>query len=134
MRRKQVTHPVNVTYLVIGLVFLAISGSWALRTAGAVDTRQFGWVVPLMLVAIGGVGLVASTARGIRRRDPDETDEVHDTDSPEVADPIPTYSFGIDALEEKLERAARSGSTTSTDLTDQPGQPDQRPGDQRPPV
>ena len=31
------THPLNVSYLVVGLVFLGISGSWALRARGAVD-------------------------------------------------------------------------------------------------
>jgi hypothetical protein len=126
MSRKQVTHPVNVTYLVIGLVFLAVSGSWALRTGGVVNARQFGWVLPLMLVAIGAVGLLASTAKGIRRRDPDDTLAAERSDE---ADPIPTYSFGVDALEEKLEQAARdsAGGTTSSTGSDhrQSDQPEQ---------
>jgi hypothetical protein len=128
MRRQQVTHPVNVTYLVVGLVFLAISGSWALRTAGVVNTREFGWVLPLMLVAIGAVGLLASTAKGIRRRDPEDTLAA---DSADVADPIPTYSFGVDALEEKLQQAARDSATGSTSTTSSTAS-DRRPSDQQP--
>lgn len=108
----RITHPLNVSYLVVGLIFLGISGSWALRSTGLVDARHFDWVLPLMLVVVGAVGLFASTASGMRRRRAGDDDPA-DTGSPDVSDPIPTYSFGIDDLEEKLERAARSGSTSS---------------------
>jgi hypothetical protein len=120
MRRTQVTNPVNVTYLVVGLVFLAISGSWALRTAGVVSPRQFGWVLPLVLVAIGAVGLLASTAKGVRRREPEDPLGAGGAD---VADPIPTYSFGIDALERKLEQAASERRDVRSD---------EQPDDQQP--
>ena len=40
------THPLNVSYLVIGLVFLGISGSWALREAGLIGAADVGWLVP----------------------------------------------------------------------------------------
>jgi fatty acid desaturase len=59
--------PLNVTYLVVGLVFLGIAGTWALRTAGLVDTTEVGWLLPLMLVVAGAVGLVAGATRGRRR-------------------------------------------------------------------
>jgi hypothetical protein len=62
------THPLNVSYLVVGLVFLGISGAWALREAGVVDTAQVGWLLPLMLVVAGGIGLVAFAAKGLTRR------------------------------------------------------------------
>ena len=59
-------HPLNVGYLVIGLVFLGISGAWALHAAGAVDNADVRWLVPLVLVGAGLVGLVAFAAKGVR--------------------------------------------------------------------
>jgi hypothetical protein len=59
--------PVNVGYLVVGLVFLGIAGVWALVQSGAVDSHQLGWLLPLTLVAAGAIGLVAIAARGLTR-------------------------------------------------------------------
>ena len=59
-------HPLNVGYLVIGLVFLGISGAWALHAAGVVDNADVRWLVPLVLVGAGLVGLVAFAAKGVR--------------------------------------------------------------------
>lgn len=76
--RTPITHPLNVSYLVVGLVFLGISGSWALRTAGIVDNQDVGWLLPLVLVTAGAVGLAGFAAKGISRtRDHEEHDE-HD--------------------------------------------------------
>ena len=76
--------PVNVSYLVVGLIFLGISGSWALQASGAVDTAQVQWLLPLVLVGAGIVGLVAFAAKGLSRgRSSDEQalDEGFDTAS-----------------------------------------------------
>lgn len=62
------SHPLNVSYLVMGLVFLGISGTWALVVSGAVDIEWTGYLVPLTLVVAGVVGLVATAARGMTRR------------------------------------------------------------------
>jgi hypothetical protein len=69
------THPLNVTYLVVGLVFLGLAGSWALRESGLVVLDDAEWLLPLMLVAAGVVGLVAAAAKGLRRRNEDRYDE-----------------------------------------------------------
>lgn len=61
------THPVNVSYLVVGLVFLGIAGSWALRESGVVDVGEVQWLLPLTLVMAGVIGLVAFAAKGISR-------------------------------------------------------------------
>lgn len=58
-------HPVNITQLVVGLVFLGVAGTWALVASGTLATDQLGWVLPLLLVAAGTVGLVAVVAKGV---------------------------------------------------------------------
>jgi hypothetical protein len=76
--RSSITHPLNVSYLVVGLVFLGISGSWALRTAGLIDTRDVGWLLPLVLVTAGAVGLAGFAGKGLSRRRRDAEDDLHD--------------------------------------------------------
>lgn len=61
------THPVNVAYLVVGLVFLGVAGSWALREAGVVDSGEARWALPLILVLAGLLGLLASVGKSLRR-------------------------------------------------------------------
>lgn len=72
------THPLNVSYLVIGLAFLGIAGSWVLRQAGVIDSADVEWLLPLTLVIAGGIGLVAFLARGMARR-PRTEDSTDDT-------------------------------------------------------
>jgi hypothetical protein len=64
------THSLNVSYLVVGLAFLGIAGSWALHQAGVIESTDLEWLLPLSLVAAGGIGLIAFMARsfGGRRR------------------------------------------------------------------
>jgi hypothetical protein len=63
------THPLNVSYLVVGLVFLGISGSWALRASDVIDAAAIRWLLPLTLVVAGVIGLVAFAAKGLSSRD-----------------------------------------------------------------
>jgi hypothetical protein len=67
------THPLNVSYLVVGLIFLGLAGSWALRESGVIDLGEARWLFPLTLVVAGVIGLVAFAAKGISRR-PKEQD------------------------------------------------------------
>jgi hypothetical protein len=60
------THPLNVSYLVVGLAFLGISGSWALHQAGVIGATEVEWLLPLSLVIAGGIGLIAFMARSFR--------------------------------------------------------------------
>jgi hypothetical protein len=61
------THPVNVSYLVVGLVFLGIAGSWALRTSGVIEAGDVRWLGPVVLVTAGVIGLVAFAAKSLTR-------------------------------------------------------------------
>jgi hypothetical protein len=83
------THPLNVSYLVVGLIFLGIAGFWALRTLGVVDGEDVRWLGPLLLVGAGGIGLAGFATRNLRRRDDEEIDQVSD-DVP-AFDPYPSY-------------------------------------------
>lgn len=82
MRDVMRTHPLNVSYLVVGLVFLGLAGSWALRASGVVDLGEAEWLLPLTLVVAGGVGLVAFAAKGIsgRRRGEEDEHRTHEQD------------------------------------------------------
>jgi hypothetical protein len=62
------THPLNVSYLVVGLIFLGLSGFWALREAGVVDLTEAEWLLPLTLVVAGVIGLVALTVKNLAAR------------------------------------------------------------------
>jgi hypothetical protein len=73
MSTSRNTHPLNVSYLVVGLVFLGIAGSWALREAGVIDLSEIRWLLPATLVAAGLVGVVAMAAKGLTRRDDNDT-------------------------------------------------------------
>ena len=66
---------VKVVHLVFGLVYLGIVGIWALGTSGHVawgDSVRY--LVPIVLVAAGGIGLAVSLIPGARRRTPEGTD------------------------------------------------------------
>lgn len=73
------THPLNVSYLVVGLVFLGLAASWALKEAGVVDLAEVRWLFPLTLVLAGVIGLVAMAAKGMTRRDSDTTYPTNDS-------------------------------------------------------
>jgi hypothetical protein len=75
---SRLTHPLNVGYLVVGLVCLGIAGLWALHAADVVDTAQVGWLLPLTLVVAGAIGLVALATRGLTRRS-DTSEEPYDS-------------------------------------------------------
>ncbi|HET7388662.1 MAG TPA: hypothetical protein VFJ19_18575 [Nocardioidaceae bacterium] len=72
------THPLNVGYLVVGLIFLGVSGSWLLHQTGVIGIADARWVLPLTLVAAGVVGLVAFAAGRLTDRI-DTADNMTDT-------------------------------------------------------
>lgn len=79
--------PLNVSYLVMGLVFLGIAGTWALHETGVVDGADVEWLVPLSLIVAGVLGLVAFATRGLRGRRTHDGAASYDTRQ----DPYDTY-------------------------------------------
>ena len=90
------TRPLNVSYLVMGLVFLGISGTWALVVSGAVDIDWTGYLLPLTLVAAGAVGLAASAVRGLGRRRQGTGEAPADHDAWDTWDTEDTRVLGTD--------------------------------------
>jgi hypothetical protein len=79
-------HPVNVTHLVMGLVFLGIAGSWALRQLDVISAEGGRWVLPVILILAGGAGLVAAVAKGLSRGRKPAEEPYHRSDE----DPLQT--------------------------------------------
>lgn len=69
MNTTRGTHPLNVSYLVVGLIFLGLSSSWALREAGVIDLAEVRWLFPLTLVLAGVIGMGAMVAKNLARHD-----------------------------------------------------------------
>jgi hypothetical protein len=119
--------PVNVGYLVVGLVFLGIAGVWALVTSGAVDSHQLGWLLPLILVGAGAIGLVAIAARSMTRNrggavpldDWHEDTDVHDLEAAAYA----PYARDVERTrilsEETPEPIQKSTDETTDETTDE---------------
>ncbi len=68
----QLNHPpedrsIKIPHLVFGLLFLGIAAAWALVVSDVASTGELGVLGPVVLIAAGVVGLVASLA-GSRRR------------------------------------------------------------------
>lgn len=111
------THPLSVTHLVVGLVFLAIAGSWALRQTGLIGFDDLGWLFPLALVIAGGVGLVASMAKGVLgRKTPAPYEPERLAPAYDAPPPRPDYTSDIDR---KLSEAERSRAREAGRPTEQ---------------
>jgi hypothetical protein len=103
------THPVNVSYLVVGLVFLGIAASWALRASGVIDTGDVSWLGPLVLVGAGVIGLVAFAVKNLGRDRHPQPDEYAAAVEPPTYDPF--------TAAETERRAAPDDTTPVTDDT-----------------
>ncbi len=75
-------HPLNVSHLVVGLVLLGIAGQWTADHAGWTNGNNY--VLPVMLVAAGVIGLVAFALRGVTSRSNTSTDTTTNTDNQET--------------------------------------------------
>ena len=117
------THPLNVGYLVIGLIFLATAGAWALRELNVIDTEDVAWLGPVALIVAGGGGLLAALATGIRGGRPRPSDD--DGGYQPHYDP-PLHQDYTSDIDRKLDEAERTSvlpteATTTTTDTQQQG-------------
>lgn len=69
------THPVSVTHLVVGVVYVCLALAWALGELGVIGVGSLEWVLPATLIAAGAAGVLASMAKAVRRRShPEDTE------------------------------------------------------------
>lgn len=117
------THPLNVSYLVVGLAFLGIAGSWALRATGVIDTADVGWLVPLSLVLAGAIGLAAFAAKGMsRRRTPAAAGYAPPIDTYDTV--VETYDPPMDTYDEPVELVETDDTAPVTGIDTDPHTPD----------
>ncbi len=104
------THSLSVTHLVVGLIFLGVAGSWALRQGGVIHTTDMSWLIPVSLIVAGGIGLVAASTKGMRGK--------REVETPATAyDAPPVHDYTSD-LDRRLDEARKSAAdTTTTDTT-----------------
>ncbi len=115
------THPLNVGYLVVGLVFLGLSASWALHEAGIVSADGVQWVLPGTLVVAGAAGLLASALRATRGGAVRTPEPLAGTGEPEIEDP-PTYRYEEPTTETTMEPYATTYVEQEVDTSaDAPG-------------
>jgi hypothetical protein len=83
-------HPLEITPLVFGLVFLGIVAGWALFEAGVLTGASTVWVLPVVLIAAGALGLVLAAVRPRETTAPEyaeaATEPVETTDNEEHRD------------------------------------------------
>jgi hypothetical protein len=60
--------PLDVGYLVMGLVFLAVVAVWGLYESELVGPAELEWLLPVGLVVAGVIGLAAAAAKGLAAR------------------------------------------------------------------
>jgi hypothetical protein len=84
----------NIGYLVVGLVFLGLSGAWLLDETGVIDPDGFKWFLPAVLLAAGLIGLFASLGKGVAAR--------RSRPEPTYADDVPVIPDLTSDLDRKL--------------------------------
>lgn len=62
-------HPLSVGSLVLGLIFCGIAFAWLLNATDVLHADDLQWAIPVLLVSVGGIGVVASIARGRNGKD-----------------------------------------------------------------
>jgi hypothetical protein len=56
-------HPLEIGPLVFGLIFLGIVAAWGLYELGAVTAADAAWILPIVLVAAGALGVALALTK-----------------------------------------------------------------------
>lgn len=85
-------HETDVTSLVFGLVFLGITGLWALVQYDVLSLPDASTVAPAVLVVAGLIGVVATVRRASRARREAHQHTVGEVDSASPQEPVGAVS------------------------------------------
>jgi hypothetical protein len=70
------THQTNVSSLVVGLIFLGLAAAWLLREWDVIPDGGVQWILPVLLVGAGLIGLFAYAARSVWPRSNDDNGDL----------------------------------------------------------
>jgi hypothetical protein len=101
--------PVNIGYLVIGLVFVGLSLTWLLDETGVIEPDGYEWLVPAILLGAGLIGLFASLSKGILSRTP--TNDTNETPYAGYSETQPILDLTSD-IDTRLEEHTKNGETS----------------------
>lgn len=62
------THPLKAGYLVVGLIFVGLAGTWFLTELDVIEAKGLQWLLPAILLGAGLAGLAGSIGKGIAQR------------------------------------------------------------------
>jgi hypothetical protein len=149
-RQTYLRHPLEIAPLVFGLIFLGIVAAWGLFELDVVSGGDAAWILPIVLIASGALGIVlaATKDRRTRRRYenmyvtapigapwPTATDErLDDTATSEHALPAEDTRFSEDTAATEDTRSFEETATTeirdpeepASYPTDDPADPDHK--------
>lgn len=78
-------HPLDIASLVFGLIFLGIVAAWGLFELDVVSGADSAWILPMVLIGAGALGVVLAATKERRTRRPagnlytDDTDDTYVT-------------------------------------------------------
>jgi hypothetical protein len=123
-RQTYLRHPLEIAPLVFGLIFLGIVVAWGLFQLDLVSGADAAWILPIVLIAAGALGIVLAATKDRRTRRRYENMYV----TAPIGAPWPTGS------DERLDDTATTGyavpseATTTTEIRD-PDEPADHPAD-----
>jgi len=119
-RQTYLRHPLEIAPLVFGLIFLGIVVAWGLFQLDLVSGADAAWILPIVLITAGALGIVLAATKDRRTRRRYETMYV----TAPIGAPWPT------GTDERLDDTATSGyavpseDTTTTEIRDPDDAPD----------
>lgn len=93
-------HPLDIASLVFGLIFLGIVAAWGLFELDVVSGADSAWILPIVLIGAGALGVVLAATKERRTRQPAGNLYTGDTYSGDTdATPTDTTTTGTTTTE-----------------------------------